>query len=326
MNEKISVIVPVYNSEKYLKSCIDSVLAQSFRDFELLLLNDGSKDGSLTICERYAVLDPRVRIYSHSNMGASKTRERGLTLSEGKYVAFIDSDDWIDVDYLLHLHNAAERYAADLVCCNFCDNDVDQAEITEDQFVTDSRYHIESFWKGMRYAHSLCGKLYRRDVLLEVKYPELQYAEDTYVVTQVLHNVPRTVLLSYVGYHYVNNVKSLTRAAKGIRRESDVLVLMEFMTTLCQERYPEFLTLCQQRWTILLFNLICAASSSEKTERRTAETLVRMHISKAGSKGYIDIKWKLLCVYLRAPTVITMLLGIYRKIKSCMSVAAQKYY
>ena len=94
----ISIVVPVYNAEKYIGTCINSVLEQTYSNFELLLLNDGSKDHTLDVLKSYE--DVRVKVYSFENQGAGKTRNKGIQLSKGKYITFIDADDYIDSDYL----------------------------------------------------------------------------------------------------------------------------------------------------------------------------------------------------------------------------------
>ncbi len=107
----ISVIVPVYNAEKTLRRCVDSILAQTFEDFELILINDGSKDQSGDICDEYAAKDSRVKTIHKTNGGVSSARNAGLRIAQGEYIAFIDSDDYIDNDYLLGF----KHYDADLI-------------------------------------------------------------------------------------------------------------------------------------------------------------------------------------------------------------------
>ena len=116
MNPLVSVIVPVYNAEKHLYRCIDCILVQSFTDFELLLINDGSKDNSDKICDGYAVNDSRVRVFHKENGGASAARNYGLDKAVGKYICFIDADDWVDKDYIESLLPAEDE---DMVVCSF---------------------------------------------------------------------------------------------------------------------------------------------------------------------------------------------------------------
>ena len=100
---KLSVIVPVYNTEKYLRECLDSILAQAFTDFEFILVNDGSTDKSGDICDAYGQVDSRVRVIHQENGGVTAARKRGVEVAEGEYISFIDSDDWIEPDMLLSL-------------------------------------------------------------------------------------------------------------------------------------------------------------------------------------------------------------------------------
>lgn len=100
----ISIIVPVYNAAQYLPKCIESILAQTYTHFELLLLDDGSKDNSLEICNSYAKQDIRIKVFSHSNMGVSATRNRGIEIAQGEYISFVDSDDWVKNNYLETLY------------------------------------------------------------------------------------------------------------------------------------------------------------------------------------------------------------------------------
>ena len=115
MNPTISVIVPVYKVECYLHRCIDSILAQSYTDFELLLIDDGSPDNCGLICDEYAAKDSRVRVFHKENGGVSSARNLGLDNARGEWIAFIDSDDYVDVDYLAELVDYTEKYKTDYV-------------------------------------------------------------------------------------------------------------------------------------------------------------------------------------------------------------------
>ena len=115
---KLSVIVPVYNTEKYLRECIDSILAQTFTDFELILVDDGSTDGSGAICDEYAGKDSRIQVVHQENLGATAARRKGADRSYGEYVAFVDSDDWISHNMYQDMIRKAETYGADMVLCD----------------------------------------------------------------------------------------------------------------------------------------------------------------------------------------------------------------
>ena len=114
----ISVIVPVYNVEQYLPRCIDSILAQTFTDFELLLIDDGSKDKSGAICDAYARKDPRIRVFHKPNGGVSSARNMGLDNAKGEWIAFVDSDDWVNEDFLANFVEIDS--GEDLLSQGFC--------------------------------------------------------------------------------------------------------------------------------------------------------------------------------------------------------------
>ena len=115
----VSIIVPVYNSEKTLGICIDSILKQSYKEFELILLNDGSTDSSGQICDMYANKDIRIRVMHKKNTGASDTRNQGIAVARGKYLQFVDSDDWITPDATELFVRKAEKYQCDMVIADF---------------------------------------------------------------------------------------------------------------------------------------------------------------------------------------------------------------
>ena len=115
----VSIIVPVYNTEKFLHRCIDSILTQTYTDFELLLIDDGSKDSSGTICDEYAAKDVRVRVFHKENGGVSSARNMGLDNARGEWITFVDSDDWIDDNYLEALYGACIVSGSDIVFCGF---------------------------------------------------------------------------------------------------------------------------------------------------------------------------------------------------------------
>ena len=117
--KNISVIVPVYKAEKYLSRCVNSILGQTFSDFELILIDDGSPDKSGILCEEFAKKDARIRVIHQKNQGVSAARQKGLDNATGEYVIHADPDDWVEPDWLETLYLEAERTKADMVMCDF---------------------------------------------------------------------------------------------------------------------------------------------------------------------------------------------------------------
>ena len=128
---KISVIVPIYNSEKFLNKCLDSIVNQTLREIEIILINDGSVDSSYQICERYAEYDKRIILINQENKGVSSARNAGIEKASGEYLGFVDSDDYIEAEMYSKLYNSAKRYDADLVNCDAIRNKNDFVLVSE---------------------------------------------------------------------------------------------------------------------------------------------------------------------------------------------------
>lgn len=180
MQPKISVIVPIYNpGEKKLRFCINSILKQSFKDFELLLINDGSIDNSLEICKEFANKDNRIRVIDKKNEGSIETRNRGIKEAKSEYVTFIDSDDYINKDYLLKLYNGISENE-DIVVCrirrvvgtfSFLGKKIKSWYFDKEKIYDEYRIRNElvtAYFHGHPFPSSLCAKLYRKKILMDI--------------------------------------------------------------------------------------------------------------------------------------------------------------
>lgn len=205
-NPQISVIVPVYNTEKWLRRCVDSILAQTFTDFELLLIDDGSTDGSPTICDEYAGKDSRVRVFHKSNEGVSSTRNLGIVNSRGKRVTFIDADDWVEPDYLENLL-AGKR--CDLSVCNY---KIDGSDIVWDSNINngiqnkdDIRYlFISGQYSGYSFIGTNC-KLFKSAIIARenIRFNEyISSGEDSLFVLEYFCHINNYYGTDKKLYHY----------------------------------------------------------------------------------------------------------------------------
>lgn len=199
----ISVIVPVYQAETTLRRCLNSILSQTFNDFEVLLVNDGSTDHSGEICDEYAKKDARVRYFEKTHSGVSDTRQMGLDNSIGDYVIHCDSDDWMEPNMLEVLCQNAYERKADIVVCDYVEEYHEKA-IVYHEFPKDM--DCEDFLQDIQHlSFSLWNKLVRRSFLISncIRfYKSITYAEDMYVTFQMLNSSP---ILAYVPkpfYHY----------------------------------------------------------------------------------------------------------------------------
>ncbi len=220
MNRKplISVIVPVYNVEEYLPRCVDSILAQSYDHLEVILVDDGAKDGSGAICDGYAAKDPRVRVIHQENGGLSSARNAGIQEARGDYLAFVDSDDWIEPDAYAHMLDRMERYGAKLVCGGRYDVDSATGERTlglcprkEEVISAEEMVGRIFLWDGCD--SSACDKLYHRSLLETFRYPHGKVCEDVPVTYRIVLYAERVVLCPVPVYNYYHRPQSISTSA-----------------------------------------------------------------------------------------------------------------
>lgn len=217
----VSVVVPVYRVEKYLDKCIGSICAQTFEDFELILVDDGSPDNCPALCDAWAQKDSRIRVIHQKNGGLSAARNTGIEAALGQYLLFIDSDDYIEPDMLRQLVCAAQRSGAQMTLCSLRYEDELGIPFLYPDFsgIQDAILDQDAFWKG--YYSSLStyyvvawNKLYRRELFDSLRYPVGKLHEDEYVLQELVDQCDIICCLGYVGYHYVQRSGSITNSAK----------------------------------------------------------------------------------------------------------------
>ena len=212
----VSVIVPVYKVEEYLHRCVDSILNQTFQDFELILVDDGSPDTCGGICDAYAVRDSRVHVIHQQNGGLSAARNAGIDWafahSDSQWLAFIDSDDWIHRDYLKKLHAAAERHNTAVVLCGWmsAENFLEDKDLPDTPALlldTETAF-TEHYDKSMA---AWC-KLIKRELLSDIRFPVGKLHEDAFVTHKLLFACPQVSVVDEKLYYYYQNPTSITRA------------------------------------------------------------------------------------------------------------------
>lgn len=218
MNELISVIIPVYNVEKYLGRCIDSVINQTLKNIEIILINDGSTDQSPKICDYYASIDNRVKVVHKKNEGPWRARNVGLDIANGLYVTFLDSDDFIDKDMYKVLYENLKEKNVDVCACDF-------EYITENGKSLYNPSNIEGFnkiYNGVdflellydgQYANAmvvcLWNKLYKKDVFKNIRLKNIIH-EDEEICSRIYIQDIKIYVSKFVGYKYIQNPNSIT--------------------------------------------------------------------------------------------------------------------
>lgn len=219
MKPKVTVVVPVYNSSLFLDDCVNSIVSQNFTDFELILINDGSKDNSLMLCHKWASNHPNIRVYDKKNEGVAATRNLGIKVAEGDYICFIDSDDWVGQDYLECLYNAICEENAELVVSGI--NKL-YNKYTKKYKILKDRNNLYENRKGLLTAilsgtdgGSPCAKLYKTSILREkqILFPSLSNNEDVLFNIEYLFKIERVSFVYKWMYYYRYNPQSLSHNA-----------------------------------------------------------------------------------------------------------------
>ena len=202
----ISVIVPVYNVEKYLEECLESIKRQTYTDIEVILVNDGSIDRSKEICERYCEKDSRFKLLNQENKGLSGARNRGMLESKGEFISFVDSDDVLKEDMLEQLMKQMTSEDIDIVECWYT-NEKQELELSTPKnvktiFQGDSKEALVSLCKDNIVRLNAVAKLFRRQVIVNFPFLEGLFYEDVYGGIGILKHIRKMVKINYIGYYY----------------------------------------------------------------------------------------------------------------------------
>ena len=220
MDMKLSIIVPIYNVEPYLEACLDSLLAQTIGDFEILLVDDGSKDRSGEIADRYAAARPEIFRCMHiDNGGQGRARNLALPLAQGEFVGFIDSDDWIEPDMYEKLYDKAQETGADVVYCDFMEHFSDGREQ-----ILPAAYQAHP----LSAAGSSCNKIFRRTLIGELRFPEGLWYEDFYFSAVMLVRAAKMAYVREPLYIYRRGQES-TMHNNNAAKNLDMLRIMEML-------------------------------------------------------------------------------------------------
>ena len=215
-NELISIIVPVYNMDKYLKRCLDSICQSTYENLEIICINDGSTDNSASILDHYAKLDPRILVIHQINSGVSSARNTGLKAVTGSYVAFVDSDDWVHKQYFEALLSIAHLYNADLVMSSWVNTDTYMSwNLLDLNKIKGSNIPLDRMLSSRESKNYIWGKLYKANLLHGCSFKEdITFSEDSLFNAQVLLNAEdRDITICYIPeklYFYFKHQGSLS--------------------------------------------------------------------------------------------------------------------
>ena len=211
MKPVISIIVPVYNVERWIGKCIDSIINQTYKNLEIILVDDGSPDNCPAICDEYAEKDKRIKVIHKKNGGLSDARNAGLEIATGEYIGFVDSDDWIEKDMFEYLADGLTKYDADISICNIINvynfkTIIDKANM---DVVVDKYEGLERLFSD-RLENYAWNKLYKRDCWKGVRFPKGKNFEDVLTIYKTFERSKRIAILDEAKYHYLRRDDSIS--------------------------------------------------------------------------------------------------------------------
>lgn len=228
----ISIIVPIYCVEKYLDKCIQSIVGQTYENLEIILVNDGSPDNCPQICECWAKKDSRIQVVHKINGGLSDARNVGMTVAKGKYIAFIDSDDYIEKDMYEKMYRALQLQDADMVICNI-EKVTEFGEVipTESPIINEVFSGKDCLYRILKnnswYYVTVWNKLYKKEVLDDIEFPLGKINEDEFVIHEILFKCTKIISLQDKLYKYVQREGSIMNASKKVK-------MMDAVEAVCQ--------------------------------------------------------------------------------------------
>lgn len=291
-NQLISIIVPVYNVEEYLKQCLDSILGQTYRNWELILVNDGSTDSSGLICQEYAEKDARFRYFEKENGGQSEARNYGIEQAQGEYLTFVDSDDWVTETYIEELYSKLRHYNADISITNYFIFQESNATFYKHVFEPwekdyDSKYLLEHYFEiqeGDFFLSTVWGKLYKKSLFEWLRFPKGMTSEDAALVYKIYDLAEKIVYFHKDSYCYRQREGSTSKCVTVSSIEDSIKLSLERIVLLSLKGYDVscYLQHFQELLSLNEYNMRVAWNLLDtETYRRIKENLQLISSNKS---------------------------------------------
>ena len=310
---EISVIVPVYKVEKYIRKCVDSILAQTFTDFELWLVDDGSPDNCGAICDEYTQKDVRVKVIHKKNGGLSDARNAALDVMNGKYVFFVDSDDWISEDALEIMHSALEKTGAKVATGNIVSVYEDGSEQTLYSPVQEETVLIGDEMLTTLLRPNAWNRLYDAQLFRTLRYPIGRLYEDVFTYHKILAQIDRMVLVGRNTYYYLIRGGSIMNSAYNIRFTDIVDAVYDravWLDSIGQKKLADETRLFVYSQVAVAYAHLNKKDSHHLKRLREIKAIYDECYAKLICSGYIENKQKLrLFVLKHLPALHTVLWG-----------------
>lgn len=319
MEPLISVIVPIYNVEKYLNKCVDSIISQTYKNLEIILVDDGSPDNCPKMCDEYVQKDNRIKVIHKKNGGLSDARNAGIDAANGEYIAFVDSDDYIEVNMYEKLYNVIKEYDANIAVCSryiVSEKGERYSYISHDADVLnmDAREALKRIFSFKDFDMSACDKLYDIKLFENIRYPYDKLNEDYYVTPQLFHRSKKIVYIPVPLYNYLQRNGSITKSKEV---KTDVLEASNYLFDFYKKNYNDILYVAD---TMVAFAYISIANrhianskEMNKELKKEAKIKVRQKLSSVLKNENISISKKMQVVLFAIS--INLYSGVYRIFK-----------
>ncbi len=254
----ISVIVPIYNVQDYLEKCYNSIKNSSYKNLEIILVNDGSTDKCHEMCNAFQKSDSRVKVIDKPNGGLSSARNAGLDVANGEYICFIDSDDYITGDMIEKLVIKAEEYKADIVQCGYCrvseSGKVLNTVTSESVFLDSNKKILDAFFKDNIYHVVVWNKLYRKSVIANIRFIEGKNNEDNMFEADVFSCIKSVYIIKDACYMYLQRESSIMGGAFS-HKKMDSFYALKYMLKRAEENYPDYISYIKKLICLNVFYL-----------------------------------------------------------------------
>lgn len=240
----ISVIVPIYNKEKYLVKCLESIINQTYQHLEIILVNDGSTDGSLKICQEYEKKDKRIKLISTKNNGAAHARNLAIDIATGNYISFIDADDYIAKDYYEYLLTLIKEYKVDIAECDFELVEEETEYFFDNQEKEIKKYNnieaLAELYSDDPDSHTrtviMCNKLFKKGLFSNLRYIENRLIDDETIIYKLIYQSSGIIVTNRKMYAYVQSSNSTMRSSFTDKRLDDSMKVFDEFITFFQEK------------------------------------------------------------------------------------------
>ena len=312
----VSVIIPIYNVEQYLKRCVDSVINQTYKNIEIILVDDGSPDNCNKICDEYAKADKRIKVIHKTNGGLSSARNEGLNIAEGEYICFIDSDDWVSESFVEFLINNIIKENADIITCETLDvkNERDIEENKKGEYLEiktyDKDYVIENMYsEKLQLKPAVQNKMYKSYIFDNLRFKEGMIHEDEEILIKILLKSNKITITNKKLYYYFLSTDSIMRRKFNINRLNILDALEERIDILTNTKYKNALNQTINRYYEQLNEMYFLLKTSDIKEKEHFLNQVKQKIKRTKKRltNYTIKKKVKMFIKRNMPTIVKII-------------------